>query len=301
LSWDPYAALGVSKTSSGEDIRKAYRKLAKELHPDVRPNDKAAEEKFKRATAAFNLLSEPEQKARFDRGEIDADGNERAANFSGFRNSGGPGGPRSGAYAAGGESVFDLGDIFSDLFSGGGAGPRSSFGRMRGRDIRFPLDIDFLDAVRGGRRRVQLAEGRMLDITIPPGVETGQTLRLKAQGGAGVNGGPPGDALVELKVRDHAFFRREGDNIHMDMPVSLAEAIDGARIQAPTPTGPVTLTIPPGANTGMVLRLKGKGVGGTGDQFVRLLVTLPDQVDDELKKFVRKWPGRDKAPQRPQG
>jgi DnaJ-class molecular chaperone len=303
LSWDPYAALGVNKSASADEIRKAYRKLAKELHPDVRPNDKAAEDKFKRATAAFNLLSEADQKARYDRGEIDADGNERAPSFSGFR-PGGPGGPggagaRGGAYTAGGESVFDLGDIFSDLFSGGGPSPRQSFGRMRGRDIRFSLDIDFLDAVKGGRRRVQLAEGRMLDVTIPPGVESGQTLRLKAQGGGGINGGPPGDALVELKVRDHPFFRREGDNIHMDMSISLAEAIDGARIQAPTPTGPVTLTIPPGANTGMVLRLKGKGVGGTGDQFVHLMVTLPDPIDEDLKKFVRKWPGRDKTPQRP--
>jgi DnaJ-class molecular chaperone len=302
LSWDPYAALGVNKGANADDIRKAYRKLAKELHPDVRPNDKAAEEKFKRATAAFNLLSEPEQKSRFDRGEIDADGNERAHGFSGFRSGGA--GPRGGAYAganpgADGESVFDLGDIFSDLFSGGGARP--SYGRMRGRDIRFALDIDFLDAVKGGRRRVQLSEGRTLDVTIPPGVETGQTLRLKAQGGGGVNGGPPGDALVELKVREHAFFRREGDNIHMDMPIALTEAVEGARIQAPTPTGPVTLTIPPGANTGMVLRLKGKGVGGTGDQFVRLQVMLPDPPDEALKQFVRKWPGREKTPQRPGG
>jgi DnaJ-class molecular chaperone len=302
VSWDPYAALGVSRTASGDDVRKAYRKLAKELHPDVRPNDKSAEERFKRATAAFNLLSDADLKTRFDRGEIDADGNERAASFSGASARGPGGGPRSGAYAAGGESVFDLGDIFSDLFSGGGQGPRPSHGRVRGRDIRFPLNVDFLDAVIGGRRRVQLSEGgRTLDVTIPPGVESGQTLRLKGQGGPGMNGGPPGDALVELRVREHPYFRRDGDNIHMDMPISLAEAIDGARIQAPTPAGPVTLTIPPGANTGMVLRLKGKGVGGTGDQFVRLQVSLPDPVDEDLKKFVRKWPGRDKTPQRPGG
>ena len=307
MSWDPYAALGVSKTANADEIRKAYRKLAKELHPDVRPNDKAAEEKFKRATAAFNLLSEADQKARFDRGEIDADGNERQQGFSGYRTHAG-GQPRGGAYAgAGGESVFDLGDIFQDFFSGGGApgqaqgNARASYGRMRGRDIRFSLDIDFLDAVKGGRRRVQLSEGRTLDVTIPPGVETGQTLRLKAQGGGGVNGGPPGDALVELKVREHPFFRREGDNIHMDMPISLAEAVDGARIQTPTPTGPVTLTVPPGANTGMVLRLKGKGVGGTGDQFVKLQVMLPDPIDQNLRDFVRTWPGKDKTPQRPQG
>jgi DnaJ-class molecular chaperone len=298
LTWDPYAALGVNRGANADEIRKSYRKLAKELHPDVRPNDKAAEERFKRATAAFNLLSDPEQKARFDRGEIDAEGNEKSQFAGGgFRTSG----QRSGAYAnAGGESVFDLGDIFSDMFTGGG-GARTSYGRMRGRDIRFSLDIDFLDAIKGARRRVQLSEGRTLDVTIPPGVETGQTLRLKSQGGGGVNGGPPGDALVELKVRDHSYFRRDGDNIHMDMPISLSEAVDGARIQTPTPTGPVTLTVPPGANTGMVLRLKGKGVGGHGDQFVRLQVMLPDPPDEELKKFVRKWPGRDKPPVRPQG
>ncbi|MGE3302979.1 MAG: DnaJ C-terminal domain-containing protein [Hyphomonadaceae bacterium] len=300
-SWDPYAALGVSPTASADDIRKAYRKLAKELHPDVRPNDKAAEEKFKRATAAFNLLSDAAQKTRFDRGEIDADGNERGPNFdgSGFRSRT----QRSGAYAGAGESVFDLGDIFSDLFSGG-AGPggaRTSYGRMRGRDIRFSLDIDFLDAVKGGRRPIRLSEGRTLDVTIPPGVQSGQTLRLKGQGGAGVNGGPPGDALVELNVRPHPFFRREGDDIHMDLPISLAEAVDGGRVQTPTPTGPVALTVPPGANTGTVLRLKGKGVGGVGDQFVRLQVMLPDPVDDELKKFVRKWAKRDQTPPRPQG
>ncbi len=302
MSWDPYAALGVSKSANADDIRKAYRKLAKELHPDVRPNDKTAEERFKRATAAFNLLSEADQKARYDRGEIDADGNEKsqfAGGGASYRNAQ----QRSGAYAgAGGDSVFDLGDIFSDLFAGGGGGgARTSYGRMRGRDIRFSLDIDFLDAVKGGRRRVQLSEGRTLDVSIPPGVETGQTLRLKGQGGAGVNGGPPGDALVELRVRDHPYFKRDGDNIHMDMPVSLSEAVDGARIQTPTPTGPVTLTVPPGANSGMTLRLKGKGVGGQGDLFVRLQIMLPEPVDEELKKFVRKWPGRDKAPPRPGG
>ena len=299
VSWDPYSALGVNKSASADEIRKAYRQLAKELHPDVRPNDKAAEERFKRATAAFNLLSDADQKARFDRGEIDADGNEKVSP-GGFRSRG----TRQSAYSGAGESVFDLGDIFSDLFgsgaSAGGAGPRT-YGRMRGRDIRFTLDIDFLDAVKGAKRRVQLAEGRTLDVTIPPGVESGQVLRLKSQGGPGVQGGPPGDALVELNVRPHQYFRRDGDDIHMDLPVSLSEAVDGARVQVPTPTGTVSLTIPPGANTGMVLRLKGKGVGGNGDQFVKLQIMLPDPVDEELRKFVRKWGKRDATPPRPAG
>jgi DnaJ-class molecular chaperone len=180
----------------------------------------------------------------------------------------------------------------------GGAG--RGYGRMRGRDIRFTLDIDFIDAVNGAKRRVSLAEGRTLDVAIPAGVESGQVLRLKSQGGPGVQGGPAGDALVELNVRPHPFFRREGQDIHMDLNISLTEAVEGAKVQAPTPGGPVALTIPAGANTGKVLRLKGKGVAGQGDQFVRLLVMLPETPDEELKKFVKKWPKRDQTPPRPQ-
>jgi DnaJ-class molecular chaperone len=301
LSWDPYAALGLGRTATADDIRRAYRKLAKELHPDVRPGDKQAEERFKRATAGFNLLSDPVTKSRFDRGEIDADGNERMAFGSrgharqGARASAGAGaGPGAGA-------EFDLGDIFSDLFGSGMGGGARSYGRMRGRDIRFTLDIEFIDAINGAKRRVSLAEGRTLDVAIPPGVESGQVLRLKGQGGPGVQGGPPGDALVELNVRPHAIFKREGQDVHMDLNVSLTEAVEGARVQAPTPSGPVALTIPAGANSGMTLRLKGKGVAGQGDQFVRLLVHLPDNLDDELKKFVKKWGKRDYTPPRPAG
>lgn len=297
LSWDPYAALGVSRSATADEIRRAYRTLAKELHPDVRPGDKQAEERFKRATAAFNLLSDPVTKGRFDRGEIDADGNERAA--FGAR-------PRQSAHAGAGagagpgpQDAFDLGDIFSDLFGPGFGGPRG-YSRMRGRDIRFTLDIDFLDAVNGAKRRISLAEGRTLDVAIPAGVESGQVLRLKNQGGAGVQGGPAGDALVELKVRPHAFFRREGQDIHMDLNVSLTEAVEGARVQVPTPSGPVALTIPAGANTGKVLRLKGKGVAGQGDQFVRLQLMLPETPDEDLRKFVKKWSKRDYTPPRPQ-
>jgi DnaJ-class molecular chaperone len=301
VSWDPYSALGVSRAATADEIRRAYRKLAKELHPDVRPDDKQAEERFKRATAAFNLLSDPASKGRFDRGEIDADGNERMA--FGAR-------PRQGARAhagagaagpQGAQDAFDLGDIFSDLFGAGLGGAGRGYARMRGRDIRFTLDIDFLDAVNGAKRRISLAEGRTLDVNIPAGVETGQVLRLKNQGGAGVQGGPAGDALVELRVRSHPFFRREGQDIHMDLNVSLAEAVEGARVEAPTPGGPVSLTIPAGSNTGKVLRLKGKGVAGQGDQFVRLQVMLPETVDDELKKFVKKWGKRDYVPPRPHG
>ncbi|MES1201785.1 MAG: DnaJ C-terminal domain-containing protein [Pseudomonadota bacterium] len=295
MSWDPYAALGLGRTATADEVRSSYRKLAKELHPDVRPGDKQAEERFKRATAAFNLLSEPATRARFDRGEIDADGNERMA-FGSRPGAAGARARTSAGAGAPGPEPFDLGDIFSDLF-GSGMGGRG-FSRMRGRDIRFTLDVDFLDAINGARRRVSLAEGRTLDVNIPPGVETGQVLRLKAQGAPGVQGGPPGDALVELKVRPHPYFRREGNDVHLDLNISLTEAVEGARIQAPTPSGPVQLTVPAGANTGMVLRLKGKGAAG-GDQFVRLLVMLPEAPDEELKKFVKKWRGRDYSPPRP--
>ena len=302
LSWDPYAALGVSRTATADEIRRAYRKLAKELHPDVRPGDKQAEERFKRATAAFNLLSEPTTKGRFDRGEIDADGNERMAFNSrprqGSRQHAGAGaGPGAGAYSG---DAFDLGDIFSDLF-GSGVGGGRGYSRMRGRDIRFTLDIDFIDAVNGSKRRISLAEGRTLDVAIPAGVESGQVLRLKNQGGPGVQGGPAGDALVELNVRPHAFFRRDGQDVHMDLNVSLSEAVEGARIQVPTPAGPVALTIPAGANTGKTLRLKGKGVAGQGDQLVHLHVVLPETPDEDLKKFVKKWSKRDYTPPRPAG
>lgn len=298
MSWDPYAALGVARSANQDEIRSAYRKLAKELHPDVRPNDRSAEERFKRATAAFNLLSDPAQKSRFDRGEIDADGNERAT--YGYR--GGPGSASARGYSStAADSAFDLGDIFSDLFgsSSAGAGMRSGFGKMRGRDIRLAIDVDFVDAIRGARRRVQVSDGRTLDVAIPPGVTDGQVLRLKSQGGPGVQGGQPGDALVELKIKPHPLFRREGDDVHMDLQISITEAVEGAKVQAPTVSGPVTLTIPEGANTGKVLRLKGRGVGERGDQFVRLLVMLPENPDEELKKFIRKWSKRDYTPNRP--
>jgi len=285
--------LGVGKSASADEIRRAYRRLAKELHPDVRPNDAAAEERFKRATAAFNLLSDPVLRGRYDRNEVDADGNERS------RTRPRPGGARGGGFRPGADdSAFDLGDIFSDLFGSGGGGARG-FTKMRGRDLRYALEVEFVDAANGAKRRIQLEEGRAIDVVIPPGVESGRILRLKSQGGPGVHGGPPGDALVELSVRPHAFFRRDGKDIRMDLPISLSEAANGARVQAPTVTGPVEMRIPPNANSGMLLRLKGKGVGGEGDQIVRLVIMLPDGADSELAEFVKSWRQRDWRPPRP--
>lgn len=290
-NWDPYAVLGVSRSANADEIRRAYRRLAKELHPDVRPNDKQAEERFKRATAAFNLLSDPVDRGRFDRGEIDADGNERVTMRPRSH-------ARAGAARGGAESAFDLGDIFSDIFGSGATGARG-YTKMRGRDLRYAIEINFTDAVNGARKRIQLDEGRTIEVQIPPGVETGRILRLKSQGGAGVQGGPPGDALVELTVRPHPYFRREGADIRLDLPVSLVEAVEGAKVQVPTVSGPVEMRIPPHANSGMLLRLKGKGVGGQGDQIVKLVITLPENVDDNLAAFVRRWSQRDWKPPRP--
>ncbi len=291
LSWDPYAALGVPKSSSADEIRKAYRKLAKELHPDVRPNDNAAAERFKRVTAAFNLLTDEKQRGRFDRGEIDADGNERpqfqpGAGFGGF----------AGARARGGGGQA-RGDVFEDLFDGlfsRGGGPRG-FGAQRGEDVRYRMEIDFLDAVNGGRRRVTMSDGRSLDLAIPAGLNSGQTLRLKSQGLPGPGGGPAGDALVEITVGAHPTFKRDGDDVRMDLRISLAEAVEGGKVPVNTPSGPVTLSVPVGSNSGDLLKLRGKGVQTRptpGDLLVRLLIVLPSKDDEELKAFVKNWAGR---------
>lgn len=294
MSWDPYAALGIPKSSSAEDIRKAYRKLAKELHPDVRPNDKAGEERFKRVTAAFNLLTDPTQRGRFDRGEIDADGNERpqfhpGGGFGGFAGAGA--GARARGAGAGRSDVFE--DLFDGLFSRGG-GSRG-FGQQRGEDVRYRMEVDFLDAVNGGRRRVTMSDGRSLDLAIPAGLNSGQTLRLKGQGLPGAGGGPAGDALVEITVGAHPTFKRDGDDIRMDLRVSLAEAVEGGRVPVQTPSGAVTLSVPAGSNSGDLLKLRGKGVQTRptpGDLLVRLLIVLPRKDDPELREFVKTWSGR---------
>ena len=297
LSWDPYAALGVPKSSSAEDIRKVYRKLAKELHPDVRPNDPATAERFKHVTAAFNLLTDEPLRGRFDRGEIDADGNERPQ----FH-------PGAGFAGAGARARANpRGDAFEDLFEGwfnrgGGASAGSrGFGARRGDDVRYRMEVDFLDAVNGGRRRVTMSDGRSLDLAIPAGLNSGQTLRLKGQGLPGMGAAPLGDALVEITVGEHPLFSREGDNIRMELRISLAEAVEGGMVPVQTPSGPVDLTIRPGRNSGDVLRLRGKGVQSQpnpGDLLVRLLIVLPKKDDPELQAFVKTWTGRKTEVQR---
>jgi DnaJ-class molecular chaperone len=295
---DPYEILGLSKTASDEDIRKAYRKLAKKYHPDLNPGKADAEARFKDISAANALLSDPEKRARFDRGEIDASGAETPRNFyRGFADAG-------GARRYGAEEHFvdneDLESFFSDLFghrgaAGGGAAGASAGGfRMRGGNVTYSLRVPFLDAVKGARKRLNLPDGRALDVDIPAGIDSGQTIRLKGQGGAGIGGGPAGDALIEIEVEPHALFRRDGSDIRIDLPVTLAEALLGGKVRVPTVDGAVAMTVPKGANSGTVLRLKGKGVpapkgGARGDQYVTVRPVLPSSPDGEFEEFIRRW------------
>jgi DnaJ-class molecular chaperone len=293
---DPYAVLGLTRNATEDDIRRSFRKLAKELHPDLNPGDKAAAERFKKVTAAYELLSDPERRKRYDRGEIDASGEPRRA-----YQPHGAGGPfswragRPGASPGGEDHDFPFTDIFSDLFGGarGGRGRTGGAG-LRGSDVRYTLEIDFTEAVAGAKKRVTLPEGGMLDLVVPEGVSDGQVLRLKGKGSPGFRGGEPGDALVEVKVRPHPQFAREGDDITIEVPISLDEAVLGAKIEVPTVTGRVQLTIPKGTSSGRVFRLRGKGVrnsttGITGDQLVTVKIVLPDQIDDSLAYFMSEW------------
>jgi DnaJ-class molecular chaperone len=287
---DPYSVLGVKKDASQEDIQKAYRKLAKKLHPDLNPGNKQAEEQFKAVSAAYELLSDPEKRARFDRGEIDASGQERPQQRYYYRDFA-AGAAREHPYAsAEGFSDFsDEGDLFSALFGRGG---RFNL-RMRGQDVHYRLPVEFLEAVNGTTRRVTLSDGSTVDVKVPPGARDGQLLRLASKGGAGIGGGPPGDAFIEIVVKPHPLFTRKGDDIHLELPVSLSEAVLGGKISVPTPTGTVSMNVPKGSNTGTVLRLRGKGVaradGTRGDAYVKLKVVLPDKPDPELEKFVQNW------------
>ena len=293
MSKDPYEVLGVSKSASQDEIHKAYRKLAKKLHPDLNPGNAKAADQFKEVASAHDLLGDPEKRARFDRGEIDAAGAERPQQRY-YREYADAGGARRYHSTAGFEDLGDASDLFADLFGRSQAGGGARSARMRGQDAQYRLEIDFLEAVRGGKRRITLPDGNSLDLTIPEGVADGHVLRLKGKGGPGLGGGAPGDALIDLSVRPHPLFSRQGDDIVIELPVTVDEAVLGGKIEAPTVSGRVALTIPRGSSSGQTLRLRGKGVkrrdGKThGDQLVRLKVVMPPTIDGELEEFMQKW------------
>jgi DnaJ-class molecular chaperone len=291
LAADPYATLGVKKDATQDDIQKAYRRLAKKFHPDLNPGNTTAEDKFKEISVAYDLLSDPDKRARFDRGEIDASGTERPQRqyYRDFADQEGWSGYTTNAGFADFGDFAGSEDIISEIFGRAGRAGR----RRRGRDVRYHLDLSFLDAVNGGKQSLVLPDGTTLDVNIPPGTRDGQILRLKGKGAAAAGGGPPGDALIEISVLPHPYFTRKGDDIFLDLPISLKEAVLGAKIGVPTPSGTVTVTVPKWSNTGRVLRLKGRGVprsdGSKGDQYVTLKLVLPQQPDPELEKFVARW------------
>ena len=296
----PYDTLGVKRGATAEEIKAAYRSLAKKLHPDLNPGNKRIEQQFKDITAAYDLLSDADKRARYDRGEIDAQGNETG----GFRYSSGRTG-KSGR----GESFreFTADDIFADLFgqaraakgrSEGNFGGFGGFGNFsdqagRGSDVTYTITVPFAEACLGSKRRVTLASGKTMDVTIPKGTEHQQKLRLKGYGMTGFGGEPAGDAIIQVEVEPHPFFTRLGNDIHLELPVTLGEAVLGGTVKVPTLDGAVELKIPKAANTGTQLRLKGKGVadaqGQPGDQYVKLKIVLPDASDEKLSSFVEKW------------
>jgi DnaJ-class molecular chaperone len=313
---DPYSTLGIARTASEAEIKSAYRKLAKELHPDRNKDNPKAAEKFSEATRAYDLLSDKTKRAQFDRGEIDANGNP-AHPFAGM----GSGGFRGGTYGAGGGGMggqgggfgaedLDLSDLFEGLFGGGRGrtepppGARRGFGQRppppppkKGADINYRLAVPFADAASGRDQRITLADGKTISLKLPAGVEDGTLMRLKDKGHPGPGGN--GDGIVLIEISQHPFFRREGDNIRMDMPITLDEAVRGAKVKCPTPDGPVMLTIKPGTNSGTVMRLAGKGwtrksgaiTGGRverGDLLVTLEIHLPKDLD-KLAERLDGW------------
>lgn len=300
---DPYEILGLDKSATQKDIKDAFKKLTRKHHPDLHPDDPKAAEKFSEISAANDLLGDPGTRRRFDAGEIDASGAERPQQQYYRDYAGGPG---AGAYRWSGDSHAwqdgfgqedDLEEFLRQAFGGAAGTRRRHEMRARGPDVSYTLTVGFLEAATGATRTVTLPDGKTLKLTIPEGAHDRQTLRLKGQGGAGYGGGPAGDAYVEIHVEPHAFFHRKDNNIHVDVPVTLKEAVLGAKIKVPTISGAVTLTVPPGSNTGKVLRLREQGIldrksGRRGHQYVTLKVELPEGDEPELVEFLRNWTPR---------
>jgi DnaJ-class molecular chaperone len=306
---DLYQQLGVKRGASEAEIKKAYRSLAKQLHPDRNKDNPKAAERFAQVTRAYDLLSDKDKRAQYDRGEIDEDGNPRMPFGAGFGGGGAghrPGGASGPEGFPGGFSAdtADLSDLFEGLFGAatsgrrgaGGGGPFGGFGRARapqkGADVAYRLKVGFSDAAMLKEQRVTLSGGRTIDLKLPKGVEDGTKIRLSGQGQEGPGG--RGDAIVTIEIGSHPFYTRDGNNIRLTLPVTIKEAVQGAKVKVPTPEGPVMLTIPRGSSSGKVLRIKGRGFtakdGHRGDQLVQLSVDLPAH-DESLQKFVESWDG----------
>ncbi len=287
---NPYSTLGVAKSATDAEIKKAYRSLAKELHPDTNKDNPKAAERFSRVTHAYDLLSDKTKRAAFDRGEIDADGNP-ANPFGGFGGQGSRAGPGGFEFAADG---VDVGDLFEGLFGGRGRSAGGFGGRSapppKGANVAYRLAVPFEDAASLNPQRITLRDGKTIDLKLSAGVETGTQMKLTGKGDPGPGGA--GDAIVTIEVQPHRFFQRDGDNVRLNLPVTLAEAVGGASVKVPTVEGPVMLKVAPGSTSGQTLRLKGRGFtakgGVRGDQLVTLMVDLP-RDDAALAAFVADW------------
>jgi DnaJ-class molecular chaperone len=280
---DPYQILGVPKDASEEAIRAAFRKLAKTHHPDLNPGKPEAADRFKEINAAYEILSDPVKRGRYDRGEIDAAGNEKPPEHPFYRDMHSAGGPGGEGPQLSPEDLEELlGAAFAEQLG------RRSRRPARGRDAQYGLTVDFLDAANGAVRRLTLPDGRTLDVTIPPGLRDGHVLRLKGQGLPGARGGPAGDALIEVSVAPHRYFRRAGNDVVLELPVTLKEAVLGATLEVPTVNGKVRMTIPPHSGNGRRLRLAGRGIAG-GNQVVELKVVLPTREEPALAEFLQAW------------
>lgn len=296
MTTDPYEALGLTSSATPDDVKKAHRKLVRTSHPDLNPDDAGAEARFKAISAAYDLLKDPEKRARYDAGEIDASGAERPQRqyYRDFAEA--QGNPyRQGR---GFEAQGDPADIFAEILRQRSRGGGDEFGgrgfAASGQDLHYALEVPFLEAAVGGEMRIGLPDGGSIAVKIPKGARDGQTLRLRGKGGPGHGGGAPGDVLIALSVAAHPVFRREGDDILVTLPITIDEAVLGAKVTAPTIAGPVSLTIPKGVSSGRVLRMRGRGVtrpGGkaAGDELVELRIVAPPEIDDALRDFLSEW------------